>query len=142
MIVGGAALLAAAAFTGAAAYVNLVEQPARLHLAPDALLAQWKPSYARATRMQGSLALIAAALGVAAWFASSDGRWLLGAALSFANWPYTLVGVMPTNRTLMAIGPGDATEAVRDLVVRWGRLHAVRTGLGALAAATYLWALA
>ncbi|MFE1600399.1 DUF1772 domain-containing protein [Methylobacterium sp. ID0610] len=141
MIVGDLALLTAAAFTGAAAYVSLVEQPARLGLAPEPLLAQWQPSYRRATRLQGSLALVATALGVAAWLVASDPRWLLGAALSLANWPYTLVGVMPTNRTLMAIHPGDATEAVRPLITRWGRLHAIRTGLGAAAAGAYLWAL-
>ena len=141
MITGELALLTAAAFAGAAVYVSLVEQPARLHLAPGPLLAQWQPSYARATRMQGALALLATALGLAAWYASGDGRWLAGAGLSLANWPYTLLVLLPTNRALMAIPPETADESVRPLIRHWGRLHAVRSGLGLAAAAAFLWAL-
>jgi hypothetical protein len=46
------ALICAALFTGAAAYITLVERPARLELANDPLLAQWKPSYDRALPIQ------------------------------------------------------------------------------------------
>ncbi len=68
MTVGDLALVSAALFTGAAFYVNFVEQPARMALDDRSLLAQWKPAYKRGTIMQSSLAIIGFLLGVTAWY--------------------------------------------------------------------------
>jgi Domain of unknown function (DUF1772) len=141
MLTGQIALALAAAFAGAAFYINFAEQPARLQLDDNSLLAEWKPSYARGFTMQASLAVVAGLAGLVAAWQSGDWRWVVGAVLILANWPYTLLGIMPTNNKLNAIAADAAAPQLRSLIETWGRLHAVRTGLGVTAALAYLWAL-
>jgi hypothetical protein len=141
MLAGQLATIVAAAFAGAAFYVNFAEQPARLGLDDRALLKQWKPSYDRGLQMQASGAVISGVFGLIAAWATGDWRWVVGAALILANWPYTLLVIMPTNRALKAIAESDAGAQSRALIVKWGGLHVVRTSLGIAATLAYLWAL-
>jgi hypothetical protein len=50
-----------------------------------------------------------------------------------ANWPWTLIAIMPVNKQLKA-GAGEETTL---LLNRWARLHAVRTALSFAAAACF-----
>jgi hypothetical protein len=140
MMIALLALTAAAIFTGAARYVNIAEQPARLLLDDRALLTQWKPSYKHGAMMQAPLALLGFVLGAIAWWQTSHPGFLIGAIAMIAPWPWTLIGIKPTNDALLATEIDQAGPQTRALVVKWGSLHSVRTALGALATVAFLWA--
>ena len=138
MFAGQLALMIAAIFAGAALYVSVAEQPARLGLEPRPLLEEWVPSYKRGFAMQAPLAAIGFLLGVLAWWQTADWLWLLGAFVLVANWPYTLIGIMPLNHRIMAIRPEDADASSTALIAQWGALHGIRTALGLSATVIFL----
>jgi len=135
------AVLAAALFAGAALYINVAEQPARLTLDTRSAAAQWAPSYRRATWMQAPLALVSLLCGVAVWLMSGGIGWLIAALLIGLVVPFTFVGIMPTNKSLLLRGRDLGSPDTRALLERWGRLHMVRTVLSLVATVLYLWLL-
>jgi hypothetical protein len=141
MLIPLLAVVTAALFTGAALYINVAEQPARLLLDDRALLTEWKPSYQRGFAMQASLAVVSSLLGFWSAWQTQHWSWAVGATIILMNWPYTLLGIMPTNKRLEAIPNERASAESRQLIVKWGGLHAVRTALGAAAVIAYLSAM-
>jgi len=140
MLIGSLALAVAAAYTGAALYINLVEQPARLALDDAAMLAEWGPSDRRGFAYLATLALVAAVLALGAYFAASDLRWLIGGLIIVASWPYAFFAMVPMNNRILALSNGDAASA-RALVRDWGMLEIGQTAIGVVACAIFLWAL-
>ncbi len=137
MIAGHLALIVAAVFSGAAIYVNLVEQPARLGLDDRALLAEWKPSYKRGFTMQAPLAIAGFVFGLAAWWQTRDFLFLAGAIAMLMKLPWTVLVINPVNAALNATELEQAGAQTRTLIAKWGRLHAVRTALGFVAVISF-----
>jgi hypothetical protein len=130
------ALVTAALFTGAAAYVSFAEHPARMRLDDRNALTQWQPAYARGAIMQAGLALVGGLAGVAAWYKwRSVWPWLIGGVLLLANIAWTFALIWKTNNRLKATPLEEAGPETRALLVKWGQLHLGRTVLGALATA-------
>jgi Domain of unknown function (DUF1772) len=140
MFAGQLALTIAAVFSGAAIYINMAEQPARLQLDNRSLLAEWKPACKRGYVMQASLAIVGGLSGLVAFLSTPDWRWLLGVVVLLANWPYTIIMIMPINRRLMDTPLEAATAETRLMIERWGALRAVRGALGLSATLIFLWA--
>ena len=140
MLTGQLALLVASVFSGAALYITVAEQPARLGLDDRALLTEWKPAYKHGLAMQAPLAIVGLLLGLATWWQAGHGGRFLGALLMIANWPVTFFAIMPSNNRLMATDLASAGPEARAMIERWGSLHAVRTALGFTACLAFLWA--
>lgn len=124
------ATLAAGLFAGAAVYVTIAEHPARIDCGPALAIKEFGPSYRRAAVMQGGLAVIGLLAAVAAWYQGSGVGWLVCGLLLGALVPFTLIVIMPTNRRLLDPGLEGGSGEARELLARWGRLHAVRTVVG------------
>jgi hypothetical protein len=133
MIPGLVATLAAGLFAGAAVYITFVEHPARMSCGTAVAIVQFRPSYRRATVMQASLAVVGAVAGAAQWVAGGGLAWLAGGLTLGAVVPYTLLVILPTNEHLLDDSLDQRAPEAKALLVRWGRLHAVRSALGSAA---------
>ena len=123
------ATLSSGLFAGAAVYINLVEHPARMQTGVRPALTEFAPSYKRATVTQVSLAVAGFLSALIAGRSSSDARWLVGGGLLVAVVPFTALVILPTNKKLLDPETANDLDLAKRLLTRWGRLHAVRSGL-------------
>jgi Anthrone oxygenase len=134
------AVLACTLFTGAAVYITVVEHPARLSCGAEAALAEWAPSYKRATLMQVPLALVAGLFGIVRTTQGGGTVWLWAAVLILAVIPFTLLAIRPTNNRLLDPNRDSRSDETLRLLKAWGRLHAVRGALSIAASMLFVWA--
>jgi hypothetical protein len=135
------AVLATVLFAGAAIYVNLVEHPARMSCSTEIAATVWAPSYKRATIMQASLAILGFLGGFGSWLLGAGSLWVVGALFIIAVVPVTLIIIFPTNNKLLAPGRDLGSAETRELLVKWGQLHAIRSVLSLVASCIYVWQL-
>jgi Domain of unknown function (DUF1772) len=132
------AVLSSAIFAGAAIYINVAEHPARMGCDTKTAITVWAPSYKRAYIMQASLAVLGFVSGVAIWLLSGGIMWLFAAAFIGAVIPFTFIVIMPTNHKLLAPDCDLDSAETRELLVKWGNLHAVRSVLSFIALVIYV----
>jgi len=123
------AIIACAFFASIAIYINLAEHPARMECGTELAATVFRPSYKRAAVMQVSLTLISFVSSVFAWYSSSNIGWLAGGLTIFSVIPFTFIAIMPTNNKLLDPNLDKTSSATGKLLLRWGRLHAVRSML-------------
>ena len=123
------AVWAAGLFSGAALYVTLVEHPARMRCGTLLAATEFGPSYKRGAVMQATLAGVGTLAGAAAGLTGGGAAWLVGSLLLFLVVPFTLVVIFPTNHQLLDPVLDKSSPRTHQLLVRWGRLHEVRTVL-------------
>lgn len=132
------AMLSCALFAGASIYINVVEHPARLECGTELAASVFPVSYRRAAVMQASLAALGLLSSVVAWCVGADAWWLVGGLLLGSVIPVTLVVIMPTNKLLLDPGLDKSSGRARELLLRWGQLHAIRSILSVAALVIFI----
>jgi hypothetical protein len=99
--------------------------------------AEFRASYRRAAPWQAGFAATSLVTGAAVGLLTGHWLWLAGAVAVGAAIPFTLAVIMPINHRLLGTA-ALPDEEVRQLLHRWGRLHAVRTVLGAVSCLAFL----
>ncbi len=83
--------------------------------------------------MQASLAASGLLSSIAAWIAGATFWWLVAGGLLGSVIPFTLFVILPTNKRLLSPALDRRSVEAERLLVRWGRLHAVRSILSGIA---------
>lgn len=135
------ATLASSLFCGASIYINLVEHPARVSCGTNLAVTEFAPSYKRATVMQVLLAVVAFISSLAAWLLHSGTYWLIGGILIILVIPFTAFFMLPINNILLSNSLDKHSDYAKNLLDRWGKLHAVRSGLSFASVVIFLLAL-
>ena len=133
MLLEGIATLSAGLFAGAAVYLNLVEHPARMECGTELAVTEFAPSYRRATIMQVALAAVGFLSAATVWLIGGSLWWLIGGVNFIAVIPFTLIVIFPTNKKILDSSLDKSSELASKLLIRWGRLHAVRSILSLVA---------
>jgi hypothetical protein len=132
------ARLSAGLFAGAAMYVSLVEHPARMRCGTSLAATEFGPSYYRAAAMQAPLASAGFLSGTAVWLMGAHFLWAVGGILLGSTILVTMIVIWPTNKQLLDPALDKDSALANRLLVRWGRLHILRTNLSIVAFLMFL----
>lgn len=135
------AFAAAACFLGAAVYIGLVEQPARLALGGRAMIKEWAQSNRRGTMMMSVLAVVSAILAFIQFKTDGDVRWIIGGVAISGELAYSYFVMVPVNVWLCAVPLARPVSPVRKLMQDWGLLEWGQALIGFAAVCDFAWVL-
>jgi hypothetical protein len=131
----------AAAFLGAAVYVCVVEQPARLALPPDAMMKEFKRSDRRGSLLLSILAVASAILASIQFKMTGDVRWIIGGVIILSTWPYEFFVIVPVNVWLYSASTRRRDNRLRKLMRDWGLLELGHALIALTASGDFAWVL-
>lgn len=123
----GLATFAAGLFAGSTLYVTAVGQPVRLDLGPAIAVPSFLLSLPRTRRLNSALHVLSLLLALAVFALRPSAPGLLALLVLAPILPISLLWIEPLNCAIAAAEPPQAMA----LLARWGRLHGLRTLLGA-----------
>ena len=88
--------------------------------------------------LQATLAAVGFLSGTATWLIGAHFLWAAGGVLLGAVIPITLIVIAPTNKQLLNPSLDKDSALAHRLLLRWGRLHALRTIMSGLAFVMFL----
>jgi hypothetical protein len=89
--------------------------------------------------LQVTLAAVCLLSSIAAWLGGATFWWVVAGVLQVSVIPFTLIVILPTNKQLLSPTLDRRSAQTERLLARWGRLHAVRSVLSALALLLFLY---
>ena len=134
------ALFCCGTFFGAALYISLAQHPATLETGASFGGHFFPPMYKRAAPLQIVLALIGFIAGMVVWFNGAGTLWLAGSLFLISVVPITLLLIKPINDILLSSDNNPESEETKNLLLRWGPKHWIRTIVSGVAFILYLYA--
>ena len=120
------AAVCAGVFAGAAIYITAVEHPAKGVVRQRRRAARVRPELPPGDGDAGVPCLVGCLSGLWSAWVLADAGVGVGALLLGAVVPFTLVVILPTNTQLADPSLDSSDASTTLLLMRWGRLHAVR----------------
>ena len=131
------ARLSSSLFAGFAGYCSLVEHPSMVDTGAKAAADHFNAMFKRAASLQTALSLTSAASSFAVYYLRKEKQFLYSGILLFSILPYTLVTMMNTNLALLDPALNRESATSKQLIEKWGHLHAFRSLIG-LAAVSFI----
>ena len=89
--------------------------------------------------MQVTLATVCLLSSVVAWLAGATFWWVVAGVFQVSVIPFTLIVILPTNKRLLSPVLDRGSAEADQLLVRWGKLHTVRSVLSTVALMLFLY---